>query len=69
MGLQRSEAKLDTTQFEEEHYLSAAWLSKNPGLDGVVKAMKIYQDEMRDKVAPKCAYKGTEWLRTLESLD
>ena len=31
--------------------------------------MKIYQDEMRDRVAPKCAYKGTEWLRTLESLD
>ena len=51
------------------NFLSAAWLSKHPGLKGVARAMKIYQDAIRDTCPPKDAYKCTKWLRTLESLE
>jgi hypothetical protein len=51
------------------NFLSAAWLSKHPGLTGVASAMKIYQDAIRDTCPPKDAYKSTKWLRTFESLE
>ena len=33
---------------------------------GVAKAIKIYQDAIRDKIDPKKAFKSTEWLTKLE---
>ena len=47
-------------------FFSASWLAKNPGLQGVAKAITIYQDAIRDACDPKVAFKSTEWLRNLE---
>jgi hypothetical protein len=51
------------------NFLSAAWLAKHCGLEGVALAIKIYQDNIIDKTNPKLAFKSVEWLRTLEQVD
>ena len=51
------------------NFLSTAWLTKNPGLNGVAKGLQIYQDAIRDTCEPKKAFKSLDWLRTLESLE
>ena len=48
--------------------LSSAWLHKNIGFDGVVKAMKINQEGIMDTCHPKDAYKKTPWLKALEPM-
>ncbi len=40
------------------HYLACAWLLRNPGLEGVGKAAKLYQEAHLDKVDPKTVYTG-----------
>jgi hypothetical protein len=50
------------------NFLSASWLAKNPGLLGVAKAIKIYQDAMRDCSDPKTMFKSTEWMTTCEQV-
>ena len=42
------------------------FFQRTPGLAGVAKAIKIYQDAIRDKIDPKKAFKSTEWLTKLE---
>ena len=63
MNLKRS------TSNASVNFLAAAWISKNPGLTGIAKAMRLYQDQIRDTCEPKAAFKCTKWLRTLESLE
>ena len=48
--------------------LSAAWLTKNAGLEGVAKAIRIYQSGILDTTPPADAFKSTSWLTTLEDL-
>eukprot|EP00973_Karenia_brevis_P092984 12415066-Karenia_brevis.AAC.1 len=48
------------------NYLSAAWLNKNPGIQGVVRAVNIYQDAVTDKIPPVQAFKSLSWLTSLE---
>ena len=48
--------------------LSASWLTKHVGLEGVAKAIKIYQDAVTDNVAPVKAFKSLDWLTTLEAM-
>ena len=49
------------------NFLTAGWLSKNLGLDGVAKAMKVYRSVLRSqRRAPREAYKCTKWLTSLE---
>ena len=50
------------------NFLSSAWLHKNPGLAGVAKAVKIYQDQNWNKIAPKQAFVSTSWLNTMEHM-
>lgn len=51
------------------NFLSASWLTTHPGVEGVAKAITIYQDAIRDTCHPKMAFKSTEWLRVLEPTD
>jgi hypothetical protein len=44
------------------NFLSASWLTRNCGLEGIAKAIRIYQDHIEDKVHPSKAFKCTEWL-------
>ena len=48
--------------------LSASWLTKNVGLVGVVKAIKIYQDAITDEIAPVDAFTSTAWLKHNEPM-
>lgn len=50
------------------NFLSASWLVRHPGLDGVALAIRLYQKQIRDTINPKDAFKTTEWLRSLEPL-
>jgi hypothetical protein len=50
------------------NFLSASWLHRSVGLEGVAKACRIYQAEVMDKIAPKDAYKDTSWLKVLEPM-
>ena len=49
-------------------FLSASWLARHPGLEGVAAAVRIYQDNIRDTIKPKDAFKSTAWLRALEPI-
>ena len=40
----------------------AKWRPRNPGLAGVAKAIKLYQEAVIDKIDPKKAFKATDWL-------
>ncbi len=42
------------------HYLACAWLLRNPGVEGVSKAAKLYLDAHLDKVDPKTVYTGRQ---------
>ena len=57
------------TQTASLNFLSASWLAKHPGLEGVAEAVRIYQNTMRDCSDPKQIFKSTDWLRALEPLD
>ena len=50
------------------NFLSASWLARHPGLEGVAAAVRIYQDQIRDTTKPKDAFKSTDWLRALEPI-
>ena len=41
---------------------SAAWLVRHPGLEGVLKAVKMYRLGVQDKIAPKMAFNDDSWL-------
>ena len=51
------------------NFLASAWLQKNVGLEGIAKAMVIYQSEMiTARANPAAMYKSTDWLRGLECI-
>jgi hypothetical protein len=45
------------------NFLSASWLSRHCGLEGVAKAIRIYQESVEDHIAPSQAFKSTDWLQ------
>ena len=51
------------------NFLSAAWLGKNPGLEGVVRALQIYRENLCNVIAPQDAFVSTLWLDQMESTD
>ncbi len=58
MGSRTSTAKLN--------FLSSSWLTHSCGLQGVVKAVKVYKDAVTNAIEPHTAYKSTSWLTDLE---
>ena len=48
------------------NFLSASWLSHDCSLAGVAKAIKIYQDAIRNTSDPQNAFKNIDWLTKLE---
>ena len=62
MNLQRSSTRTSV------NFLSAAWLHKNPGLEGVAKGVQLHMEHNADKVAPNKAYFDLKWLGELESM-
>ena len=61
LNLRRSTTKASVNM------LSAAWICKNPGLEGIAKAFRTCYEEWKDKCPPKDAFKKTGWLTTLEA--
>ena len=49
--------------------LAAAWLQKNVGLEGVMKAIRIYQKTMASKTSPLLAFKDLSWMKPEEHED
>ena len=54
------------TKNSKLNFLSSSWLTKNCGMAGVSKALKIYQTAIEDTTNPVDAYKSVEWLTSLE---
>ena len=49
------------------NFLSAAWLSKNYGLEGVIKGVRLYQSHIiNSKTSPMAAFKNYDWLEPEE---
>lgn len=48
--------------------LSAAWVSKNPGLKGVAEAFKLYRDVNWGQTNPSEAFNDCSWLSSWEDL-
>ena len=48
------------------NFLSASWLSHDCGLEGVAKAVRIYQDSIEDQIDPNDAFQSVQWLTQLE---
>ena len=48
------------------NFLSASWLARNCGLQGIAKAIRIFQDSIEDQIDPSKAFKSTEWLDQLK---
>jgi hypothetical protein len=49
------------------NFLSSSWLTHECGLEGVAKAIRIYQTAMKSQIGPKSAFKSTSWLTQLEA--
>ena len=70
--LKRNLARLNRksrTETASLNMLSAAWVSKHCGLQGVVDALRLYGEEAKGRVRPQLASKETEWLEPLESAE
>jgi hypothetical protein len=50
------------------NFLSAAWLTKNVGLEKVAKALAYYQKALTDSIPPADAYKSLDWLKSMEPM-
>ena len=44
------------------NFLSSAWLLREPGLDAVLKALRLHRLAVQDTVPPRLAYEDDSWL-------
>ena len=59
---------LSRSQNATLNMLSAAWVSKNPGLAGTAKAFALYKTVNMGKTAPENAFKDSDWLTSWEEI-
>ena len=50
------------------NFLAAAWVQKNCGVVGMLKALRIYKEWARKNLHPEKAYKDSTWLTALEHI-